>query len=430
MTRRFLFLFAALTFLLAGCGKDNDDEIKNEAVESALYHLYPDASHLSWDYKGQYVVVEFIASIPTASRKVECEAWFDNIGNWFMTEFDIRYDELPSAVAKAFESGSYSKWYVEDVERLDREGYTSVYIIQVEDRSNKKGIEYELYYDEQGVLVKEVADGPGFGGGSDLLPPADNAVYAAIREFIKSKYPNGRIADIEPESNGYIDVEIIDNRISKDLLFDSDGTWLHTSYEVSWPALPKAVQEAFNNSQYKDYYIDDIDYYETAENGNYYRFALESIEGDIKITIREDGSVSTPGYPGTPGGSDNPTGNPGVNEVISQYINLYYPGAKILDSDKKGGYTEVEIFYEGKMIELFFNGSNQFVRSERDVKFNELPDPVKDVIRTTYENTYDIDDIELVETTDQQYYKFDLEKKGENNTFITVNILPDGTILN
>ena len=428
-TRKFIFLFAALTLMLAGCEK-NDDEIKNEAVEKALYQLYPDASRLNWDYEGQYVVVEFIASIPTASRKVECEAWFDNIGNWFMTEFDIRYDELPSAVVKTFESGSYAKWYVEDVERLDRDGYASVYIIQVEDRSNKKEIEYELYYDEQGVLIKEIADGPGFGGGSELLPPANNAVYTAIKEFIKSKYPNSRIADIEPESNGYIDVEIIDNRISKDLLFDSDGTWLHTSYEVSWSALPKAVQNAFNNSQYKDYYIDDIDYYETAENGNYYRFALESIEGDIKITIREDGSVSTPGYPGTPGGSDNPTGNPGVNEVISQYINLYYPGAKILDSDKKGGYTEVEIFYDGKMIELFFNGSNQFVRSERDVKFNELPEAVKNVIRTTYENTYDIDDIELVETTNQQYYKFDLEKKGENNTFITVNILPDGTILN
>lgn len=425
-TRKFIFLFAALTLMLAGCEK-NDDEIENEAVEKALYQLYPDASHLNWDYEGQYVVVEFIASIPTASRKVECEAWFDNIGNWFMTEFDIRYDELPSAVVKTFESGSYGKWYVEDVERLDRDGYASVYIIQVEDRSNKKGIEYELYYDEQGVLVKEIADGPGFGGGSELLPPANNAVYAAIREFIKNKYPNSRIADIEPESNGYIDVEIIDNRVSKDLLFDSDGTWLHTSYEVSWPALPKAVQDAFNNSQYKDYYIDDIDYYETAENGNYYRFALESIEGDIKITIREDGSISSvPGYPGTPGGSDNPTGNPGVNEVISQYINLYYPGAKILDSDKKGGYTEVEIFYEGKMIELFFNGSNQFVRSERDVKFNELPDAVKNVINTKY-TAYRIDDIELVETSDQSYYRFDLEQGV--NTFITVRISPDGNIL-
>ena len=140
--------------------------------------------------------------------------------------------------------------------------------------------------------IKEIADGPDFGGNyGDFLPPTGSD-YTAIREFIKNKYPNGQIVDIEREGNGYTDVDIIDNRISKDVVFDASGNWVYTTYEVGWPSLPTAVLSAFNSSAYKGYYVDDIDFYETADNGNYYRFDLESPLGDIKIYITENGTVS------------------------------------------------------------------------------------------------------------------------------------------
>ena len=196
MTKRFILLFTALAFVLAGCDKD-DGGRRNKAVEQTLYQLYPDASHLDWDYDGNYVVVDFRSAIASDSRAAECEAWFDYNGSWYLTEFDIRFNELPAAVINAFNSSAYGSWYVEDVERIDRAGYASVYIIQVEDRTYGNDVEYDLYYNAQGILIKEIADGPDFGGNyGDFLPPTGSD-YTAIREFIKNKYPNGQIVDIE-----------------------------------------------------------------------------------------------------------------------------------------------------------------------------------------------------------------------------------------
>lgn len=427
MTKRFILLFTALAFILAGCEKD-DGGRKNKAVEQTLYYLYPDASRLDWDYEGQYVIVDFRSATASVNRAADCEAWFDYNGNWYLTEFDIRFNELPAAVINAFNSSAYGNWYVEDVERIDREGYASVYIIQVEDRTNGYDVEYDLYYDAQGILIKEIADGPDFGGNyGDFLPPTGSD-YTAIREFIKNKYPNGQIVDIEREGNGYTDVDIIDNRISKDVVFDASGNWVYTTYEVGWPSLPTAVLSAFNSSAYKDYYVDDIDFYETADNGNYYRFDLESPLGDIKIYITENGTVST--APGSGSGSGSGTGNPGgdvgVNQTIQAHIEAHYPGATILDKDEKDGFTEVEILYDNTVLELFFNGSNQWVKSEQDVKYSDLPAAVKSVVDSAY-SAYRIDDIELVETPTETYYKFDMLQG--NDGYIIVNIAEDGTVI-
>lgn len=426
MTKRFILLFTALAFILAGCDKD-DGGRRNKAVEQTLYQLYPDASHLDWDYDGNYVVVDFRSAIASDSRAAECEAWFDYNGSWYLTEFDIRFNELPAAVINAFNSSAYGSWYVEDVERIDRVGYASVYIIQVEDRTYGNDMEYDLYYDAQGILIKEIADGPDFGGNyGDFLPPTGSD-YTAIREFIKNKYPNGQIVDIERESNGYTDVDIIDNRISKDVVFDASGDWVYTTYEVAWTSLPAAVTSAFNSSAYKEYYVDDIDFYETADKGNYYRFDLESLLGDIKIYITENGTVSTtPGSgSGSGTGTDNPGSDVGVNQTIQAHVEAHYPGAVILDKDEKNGLTEVEILYNNAVLELFFNGSNQWVKSEQDVKYSDLPAAVKSVIDSTY-SAYRIDDIELVETPTEKYYKFDML---QGNEFIMVNIAEDGTVI-
>lgn len=52
-------------------------------------------------------------------------------------------------------------------------------------------------------------------------------------------------------------------------------------------------------SEYADYYIDDIDFYETPE-GNYYRYDLESRWGDVKVDLTPEGVL-------TLAGNDRPT---------------------------------------------------------------------------------------------------------------------------
>lgn len=114
-----------------------------------------------------------------------------------------------------------------------------------------------------------------------------------------------------------------------------------------------------------------------------------------------------------------------MNQTIQAHIEAHYPGAVILDKDENDGLTEVEILYENTVLELFFNGSNQWVKSEQDVKYSDLPAAVKSLIDSSY-SAYRIDDIELVETTTEKYYKFDMVQGSD---FIMVNITEDGTVI-
>lgn len=70
-----------------------------------------------------------------------------------MTETDLRYADLPAPVRSSYESSTYyNVWKVEDVDKLERKEMAVVYIIEVE----KGNQEMDLYYSEDGILVKEV----------------------------------------------------------------------------------------------------------------------------------------------------------------------------------------------------------------------------------------------------------------------------------
>ena len=79
-----------------------------------------------------------------------------------MHEHDMSFSSIPQAVKTAFEESSYSKspWMHEgevDVIVKNDEGLT-LYVIEVEKEENGTETEADLYYSEDGVLVKEVID--------------------------------------------------------------------------------------------------------------------------------------------------------------------------------------------------------------------------------------------------------------------------------
>ena len=67
-----------------------------------------------------------------------------------MTESDIKYSSLPVVIRNSFESGEYGKWEVEDVDKLERSGMETIYIIEAELGEQ----EVALHYLENGTLVK------------------------------------------------------------------------------------------------------------------------------------------------------------------------------------------------------------------------------------------------------------------------------------
>lgn len=258
MKKYFLLLsLGVFAFALQSCDDDDNDGISVPTeLSNALAKEHPNAQRIEWETKGAYYVADF------HEDNFEKEAWFTKDGVWQMTETDLRYADLPAPVRSSYESSTYyNVWKVEDVDRLERKEMAVVYIIEVE----KGNQEMDLYYSEDGILVKEVADAHNGGSPEDYLP---SDISAAIKDFIAEKYPNARIVDIEKEKNGMTEVEIVHGSISKDVMFTAEGAWAYTTWDISKRHLEDVVKNAVT-AAHPGYVIDDADFIETPD-GSYF----------------------------------------------------------------------------------------------------------------------------------------------------------------
>lgn len=409
--KKLLTAIAAIGSLmaLAGCEKTGHIPFNISAeAQQAFSAKYPSATNVEWENKNGYSVADF------RSDNRDRSAWFDSFGSWYMTETEIRFSDLPQAVQNAFNASEYATWRVDDVDMLERQGVETVYVIEAETYQNGDDTSVDLYYSADGVLVRTVVDGAANNDYIDMISPSLNS---SIEAFIESKYPGARIIDVEME-NGAIEVEIIDGRTVRDLMFDASGNWLYTKTEISRNSVPATVMNALSASQYASYRIDDIDYYQTPDS-EFYRFDLESANGDVKIDIAPDGSISV-----VTADSLHPGNSSGLNDSISEFIATNYPNATIREIDNEHGLIEVEIYHENREKTLYFNGSYQWVRTEWDVRRNDLPAAVVSTLNAQY-GGYQIDDIEYVETPNGDYYEIELER-GDRE--VTVRVAANGTI--
>lgn len=272
---------AMLGFTFAACDNDDLNLSNNSEVVKSFNQLYPDATRVSWEAKGTYYVADFVSS------GLEAEAWFFPDGRWQMTEIDIPYSALPAAVKTAFEASEYATWRVDDVDKVLRTGYDPIYVIDVE----MGELEYDLYYAEDGVLIKAVADDDN--NSQNYLP---STTPTSIDDYINTNYPEARILEIDRERDGSYEVDIISNGTHYELLFSSAGEWIWTTNEVRTLALPQAVGTALSNTistTYPGYVADDeADFYVTATE-RYYVIEIERGESEVYLKITEDGASVT-----------------------------------------------------------------------------------------------------------------------------------------
>ena len=156
-----------------------------------------------------------------------------------MTEYDLRFTQLPQAVQDAFKAGAYASWKVDDVDKIEKTDGSVTYVIEVE--SGEK--EYELTYLEDGTLIRENAEW------EDHIPVAPGQT-SEVKDLVKAKYPQAVILDIEEEKGG-IEVEIRDGNRQKEVYYALNNgilSWVHTMYEVErreFTTLPENVQQVF-----------------------------------------------------------------------------------------------------------------------------------------------------------------------------------------
>ena len=426
----------SLMLLTASCNKQRPDNLQNiEAapeLQAALYGLYPEAQDVKWSQKNGYYIADFKAPAGLSpavrsdnSQLVNYSAWFDSLYEWQMTETDIPQGMVPDAVWAAFAETEYADWRIDDIDVLRRGGVETIYIIEVEG-TTADGVrqEVDLYFTEDGVLVKTVVDAEDDYDYGDYIPDSPSG---SIWDFIKTHYPDARIVDIDIE-DGMTEVEIVDVdengcKVCRELFFDSSQNWMFTRTELHPGQVPDDIMGYLRASEYSDYRIDDVDFYETPES-EFYRFELEYRDDDIKVDVYADGTV-TPvgGNGGNPGGG----GSGGmVDGSIEKFIAEKYPGARILEQDWDDGYLEVEIWHDGREKDVYFNGAGEWVRSKWDVRISELPDAVTNALTKEYPD-YRIDDAEYIQTPESEYYLIELEGRGDRER--NVRITSDGTIL-
>lgn len=315
-----LLTWALLAFAgsaLAGC--DDQDGIRvDRQIESAFHDRYPLATRAEWEFRLGYYVADF------RQNTAEAEAWFTPQGVWHMTETDVRYADLPSTVRSAFEQSEYyAGWRIDDIDMLEYPDRETVYIIEVEQNRAK----YDLYFTPDGVLAKVTTFGTNTPDPNPVITPTPtpdpvvtptpdptpdpvvtppptpaptptptpnpgtyrpSTILPAVQAFITEKYPQARIVDIENE-HSRIEVDIVDGRTPREVIFTSAGEWIHTQTEVWQSNVPAVVMNTLNAS-YAGWRIDEIDHYLTP-TGEFYLIELESSHREVTVKIDANGNL-------------------------------------------------------------------------------------------------------------------------------------------
>jgi hypothetical protein len=90
--------------------------------------------------------------------------------------------------------------------------------------------------------------------------------------------------------------------------------------------------------------------------------------------------------------SPMPSSSPGFESVIKTYLNNNYPGytvSKISSDPLCNGGDANEVFIknvENNTVSLIFTPTGEFVQSEKDIPFTELPETVSTSIQTDFKD--------------------------------------------
>lgn len=147
----------------------------------------------------------------------------------------------------------------------------------------KDGQEAELYYSENGELMKVITER------QKKQKLAYMPLDQSVRDKITLKYPKAVIIEAD-EENGMLEVDILDKGINKEVVFSPRNEWISTSWEVRKNDIPAAVSAILDEAPYKDYRIDDAHFVETPDQ-SYYLLELEKGNSEIKLAVTPEGEI-------------------------------------------------------------------------------------------------------------------------------------------
>ncbi len=265
-----------------------------------------------------------------------------------------------------------------------------------------------------------------------------NAPYS-IQQAFSTKYPNASVREWDYK-NGYLVAEFNNNGYEAEAWFDAQGQWYmtETDYNRDFSQVPQVVQQAFLNSQYASWYIDDIHMLEYPAQTTAYVFDLELGEREYQLRISADGTLlsessnvndstvsdDNSGTENNPNQSDNSQDS---GQSIVSAVNNLYPNASIVEIDREHNRIEVDIVHENIGKEVLFDTFLNWIYTKWDIRSMSLPTAILQYVQTNYANAR-IDDAEYYESPSGNYYEIEIELHGDRD--VTLWFDTNGNVVN
>lgn len=108
--------------------------------------------------------------------------------------------------------------------------------------------------------------------------------------------------------------------------------------------------------------------------------------------------------------NDNDNINPNTNEAVEQAFNQKYPNTKATWEIEQG-YYKAEFHENRKEKEAWFNPAGQWMLTETDISYQELPDAVKNHFEKSKYALWKVEDVDLLERPQMEnIYVMEVEK--------------------
>lgn len=263
----------------------------------------------------------------------------------------------------------------------------------------------------------------------------DNGVSRTPQEVqnaLAQRYPDAVGVEWETRGGYYVAEFTIPGSIStadNSAWFDYTGLWYMTEYDIPFTALPEAVQQAFRAGEYAAWEIDDVDQLEREGMETLYVIEVEGRdangrEQDVDLYYAPDG-VLVKTVVDAESGYDYADFIPeALVGSVQSFVEQRYPNARILEISGGRGLTEIDILDGTTLRELYFEAGGAWVRTETELRLEELPQAVRQAFASSEYARYGIEDAEYIETPEGNYYRLETEV---NDRDIYLDFTADGT---
>ncbi|MDH6357187.1 PepSY-like domain-containing protein [Parabacteroides sp. PF5-9] len=245
----FMAIFMA-GILFFSCDKGVDNEMppgENPSVITPTNEvlrnfeiIFPDIEDVLWSINTTYYVADFV------KNKKSISAWFKIRGDWVLTKSDLNKEELNQFIRNTFSNSKYSRWQVNKVSLLEREGFSDLFIIN----TNKNNRYASIYYATNGTQVR-INNGANY---TDTPIEVPSDVMRAINHY----FQDPDILDLWGDITQTIKVAVLENDQFKLLILDEEFDFLYMITSIEAEDVPEVIMKKFKASRYGKYVVNDI----------------------------------------------------------------------------------------------------------------------------------------------------------------------------